>query len=362
MRIRQVTARVFCQAGGAGGNPVTIFAAPTALPKAVQTKLAQQCEWESVMVDTTQKQLSFYMPTGEEVNFCAHAAMGGVRHLYDAHASQQCLDQPLAFTTAMDPHQTKNMGTVHANEHHMVSLDLRQPWSITAVPHPPSLRRLLREVCGLETAALVPTATPLPSAVYPTLVNCSVARPKTLVFVNSLEALQAARAPRNAAFFQRACDGLATTGLYLYTPQSKTDPTVLECRQFPRASQYAEDPATGIAAVALAVALAQRAGAADSYTFTQGTAMGRPSEIVVEGLQFHGEPVVKEEEKRGGKNVGYGGESDDDEEYEEEEEEVYEEVNKVKTNDNDDSSASDREVSFRLRGQVQVDDQQDIEA
>ena len=71
MRIRQVTARVFCQFGGQGGNPVTIFAAPTRLAGNRQAELAQGCEWESVMVDTSTRTLQFYMPTGEQVSFCA---------------------------------------------------------------------------------------------------------------------------------------------------------------------------------------------------------------------------------------------------------------------------------------------------
>jgi Phenazine biosynthesis-like protein len=62
---------------------------------------------------------------------------------------------------------------------------------------------------------------------------------------------------------------------------------ILLQRQFPRASGYPEDPATGIAAAALAVSLhhAERL-APTRFKFYQGTAMGKASLIVVENVQL----------------------------------------------------------------------------
>ena len=316
MRLNKVSARVFCTLNGGkrSGNPVTIFASSQGIPIGTQTKLAQQCEWESVMVNTSNATLAFYMPTGEQVNFCAHAAMGGVTQL------KHTLEKPLHFSSAMrlptttqqnndadDTDNPQSTATIHDNN--IVSLELRETWETSKIKHPPSLHRLLREACGVEASSLVPP--PHEEGSFPTFCNSSTARPKTLVYVNSLQALHQARAPTNATVFQRACDNLETTGLYLYTPQPD-EMHAFECRQFPRAS-YPEDPATGIAASALAVALQQQAEPstrADAYKFYQGTSMGRPSLILVENLHFH---------------------------------------------------SDQQKVSFRLLGQVQIDDQEEIE-
>ena len=91
--VEKITARVFCL-GGEGGNPVTIFASQHTLPGSVQRSLAKTCQWESVILTTNDDvsfnitagsssssssalpSMTFYMPSGEEVSFCAHAAIG----------------------------------------------------------------------------------------------------------------------------------------------------------------------------------------------------------------------------------------------------------------------------------------------
>ena len=84
------------------------------------------------------------------------------------------------------------------------------------------------------------------------------------------------------------------TGVYLYSTFTKREiveerDLAFECRQFPRSSGYPEDPATGIAAGALASSFHKRQimcyskSRGDSYyDILQGTAMGRPSKIQVE--------------------------------------------------------------------------------
>lgn len=341
MRLNKVTARVFCTLNGGkqSGNPVTIFASladdDSPIPPQTQVRLAQQCTWESVMVDTKRQVLQFYMPTGEQVNFCAHAAMGGVTQL------PHTMEQPLTFYSAMqigNKQERQSTATVH--DGNVVSLELRETWKASKVEQPASLHRLLREACGINASSLVAPPPSQQQHAWPTFWNYSTARNKTLVYLNSPTALHQAIAPSNPTVFQRACDALDTTGLYLYTPKTTDDhhddddeittTRSFECRQFPRASAYPEDPATGIAASALAVALQkeQEAGAlqqrkrrqqpAVAYKFYQGTAMGRPSLIHVDNLEFHS--------------------SDDD---------------------NDDEG--NEQVSFRLLGQVQIDTQEEIE-
>ena len=121
-----------------------------------------------------------------------------------------------------------------------------------------------------------------------TFLNSSVARPKTLIPVKSAHRLHAATAPTNPTRFQQMCESIDSTGLYLYDSSSTTN---IECRQFPKSSGYAEDPATGIAAGALVASLYSRSMELNDgsdcneggvcTTILQGTAMRRPSQIKV---------------------------------------------------------------------------------
>jgi len=72
--LQRITARVFASAAG-GGNPVTIFQTSIPISPSIKSKLAQSCEWESVVISPGDA-LTFFMPSGDEVSFCAHAAMG----------------------------------------------------------------------------------------------------------------------------------------------------------------------------------------------------------------------------------------------------------------------------------------------
>jgi predicted PhzF superfamily epimerase YddE/YHI9 len=316
MLIEKVTARVFCQLEG-GGNPVTIFKSQSPLKPSTQARLAQECEWESVCVSSTSTSgktntanslpsMAFYMPTGEQVSFCAHAAMGGALQL------AQTPEQPLQFTAAAltpnddnddatDSSGTPTPYTAIVHEHDIVSLEMEADFTETAVPHRPTLHRIIRDCCGLESTDLTTSSSETPSQV-PTFCNSSIARPKTLVYVNSVEALHKAKAPKpsTADAFRVSCDAVESTGLYLYAPVADTDVddnsemdqygqrihNSWECRQFPRASGYPEDPATGIAAAALAASLYRRGTKLPAYKFYQGTAMGQPSLIMVENLKI----------------------------------------------------------------------------
>ena len=186
----------------------------------------------------------------------------------------------------------------------VVALDMVSSFKETRIYHPPMLQRVLREAFRLQEPDLV---TPPPllsidpnpgdgsgSLRYPTFCNASVARPKTLVYVSSMQVLQQLTAPTAAEAFRRACDALDSTGIYLYTPHAGEDSggrdpaslePAIECRQFPRASGYPEDPATGIAAAALAVSLHMRGWRVPYYRIHQGTAMGQPSTILVDCIR-----------------------------------------------------------------------------
>lgn len=115
-------------------------------------------------------------------------------------------------------------------------------------------------------------------------INSSVARNKTLVAVDSVQRLHAASNPTNAGQFRTLCDRINSTGLYLYSKlEVLSGADAYECRQFPRASGYPGDPATGIAAAALAASLRKRGLCGTNVDIFKGTSMGRRSRI---GIRF----------------------------------------------------------------------------
>lgn len=285
--IEKISARVFCQAGSnGGGNPVTVFSSASQLPDDVQTCLAKSCEWESVMVSSASpdvKDMSFFMPSGEQVSFCAHAALGG------AFATSNQTESSLSILSRMlsDQQQTVRIIERESEMAGTSSLTMSATYEGTPVGHPPTLARLLRSHLGLGSEHLVSRGRD-----YPSLLNASVARPKTLVHVNSIDALHKAKQPKVASdtkqrnSFAAACGAVDdSTGIYLYATRPDEE-GAWECRQFPRASGYSEDAATGIAAGALATSLFMSGIYYPVYKFYQGTAMQRPSLIEVLDLQI----------------------------------------------------------------------------
>lgn len=311
MSIRRVSARVFgIGSGTGGGNPVTVFwCRDRGITEEQGQRLARSCEWESVVIEPSNR-FSFYMPSGEQVSFCAHAAMGAARVVAAGSG-----DSSTAGATNGDGNTSlRKSSVVQFITSELVRqqarvdistgkvwLEMESSYQETAIPtgddaNGRAFRELLAQ-CQVDWENL-PSSPPFP-------VNASVARPKTLVELDSVEAVHAAVAPTNAYLFRELCDTLGSTGLYFYAWKPKQDDAnekssgglvdmsnhMLEARQFPRASGYPEDPATGIAAGALAVHLAKKrpqvspsTAASSRYSVFQGTAMGRPSLIEIDRM------------------------------------------------------------------------------
>ena len=106
-------------------------------------------------------------------------------------------------------------------------------------------------------------------------------RIKTLVPLASVAVLDALQP--DFTRIEALCERIGSTGLYPYAPSDPAN-RVFDARQFPKASGYPEDAATGIAAAALVFGLlANGLVTADDrpVRIRQGRAMGRPSEIVL---------------------------------------------------------------------------------
>lgn len=270
LALRKLTARVFGAGPGVGGNPVTIFLnndSNCSISANAEETLARSCEWESVLIQrdtiTNNSIFKFFVPSGNEMSFCAHAAMGA------AYAIRGDAATTIPFSTSDGSSQTARIeddGTVFLNLN-------RVSYGETNISllHAESLM----DQVGLEMMHVMN----LP-------INAAIAgRPKTLIQV-PLDILQAeARNPSSPKSFKDNCFmAHESSGLYLF---AQDDNDVLECRQFPNASGYPEDPATGIAAAALAVHLNKKNGRKGSYDIRQGTVMGRPSQILIQDIVRH---------------------------------------------------------------------------
>ena len=331
--ITRVSARAFVHpkvSGGVSGNPVDVFLArPSSsssdnltLPPDIRSRLAQSCEWESVIAhlpsasageEGQRPVLSFHMPSGEEVSFCAHAALGAASVLGQEAGGNNAV---VEFTTTTDESvQSVSISTKTGEAELKMSAKLAE----SDIPDFITLGHV-RDALGLRMDDVSLGG-------LPSYINSSIARNKTLFPMLDERRLQVGpQNPKDPEEWKRLCDKIDSTGVYLYSPvdgdamkddeaegnngemkeeKDDTEEVVLryECRQFPRASGYPEDPATGIAAAALAASLRKRGFGTPvddkdtrqyRYEFYQGTSMGRRSKI---GVRFDPDCDVKSKDK-----------------------------------------------------------------
>lgn len=204
--------------------------------------------------------LRFFVPT-HEMEMCGHATVGAVwllKHLGRLPSAQ------VAVATLS--------GVVEARIDED-EVEISQPAGrIEAVP-PGGIAAIL-SVLGVDDQGL---------AQMP-VVNAATSRVKTLVPLNSAALLNHLKP--DFARMEALCENLGSTGLYPFAA-SQEGPHNFEARQFPKASGYPEDAATGVAAAALAFGLLAggKVGEHDRIRVLQGRAMGRPSAIHVRFAQ-----------------------------------------------------------------------------
>jgi PhzF family phenazine biosynthesis protein len=111
--------------------------------------------------------------------------------------------------------------------------------------------------------------------------NARTSRMKTLIPLKDVAVLDGLRPDYRP--MEELCERIGSTGLYPYA-QADRDRQIIDARQFPKSPGYPEDPATGIAAAALAFGLLANGMVEFSertIIIRQGRAMKRPSEIRV---------------------------------------------------------------------------------
>jgi trans-2,3-dihydro-3-hydroxyanthranilate isomerase len=118
--------------------------------------------------------------------------------------------------------------------------------------------------------------------------SVSTARAKLMVPLRDEAALDAL-VPDVEALWS-LCEALAVTGVYAFTTAARGADAA--ARQFPLRAGYDEDPATGVAACALACHLAPDHDGTHAFTIAQGRAMGRPSLIEAEAVRREGAIVA----------------------------------------------------------------------
>ena len=260
--------------GPGGGNPAPIVVDARGMDAEAMQAVAQAHGLESGFVVAAPDGsgcdlgLRFWVPR-HEMTMCGHATVGAVWLLRELGRIEG--DRHRVWTRS---------GVVDCRTHGSgddTFTEISQPAGRVDVLASDASDEVY-DVLGLDPSHR-PAAVPV--------LNAATARVKTLVAVPDIETLD--RLQPDLARIEDLCSRIGSTGLYPWAPGDET-PGTFDARQFPAASGYPEDAATGIAAAALAYGLHRLDPAlvADQQVrVRQGRAMGRPSLITV---RFDGGP------------------------------------------------------------------------
>ena len=254
---------VFPRGGTTGGNPCPLVTDAGGLTPSQMLAIAAHYGHESGFVTSADESgagLRFFVPR-HEMRMCVHATVAAVTALVSAGILGG------------------GQATVRtASGEHAVSWGTGEPAEVTVEQNPPLFGPAA--AAGHEVAA----ALGLPAASIATaspVQPVSVSRAKLIVPVRDAGAVHRARPDFPALW--ALCQRLDSTGAYVFAPHADGDPSHLVARQFPVDAGYPEDPATGVAAAALAAYLAQGSRPPQPtwmrFTIDQGDAMGRPSSL-----------------------------------------------------------------------------------
>jgi PhzF family phenazine biosynthesis protein len=197
------------------------------------------------------------------MSMCGHATVGAVWLL---HQNGRLQRDRLTLQTRSGKVAVRITGYTDQG----AAVEISQPMG-RVEPLPQLSQHEILDALGINSAQLAP----LP------IQNASTSRVKTLVPLNSPAVLDALQ-PRFDKI-EAVCERIGSTGLYPYATFD-AGRQIFDARQFPRASGYPEDAATGIAASALSFGLLANGmveASMRAITVRQGRAMKRPSQISV---------------------------------------------------------------------------------
>jgi trans-2,3-dihydro-3-hydroxyanthranilate isomerase len=253
--------------GQGGGNPAPIVTDAGQLSTEEMQRAAAGFGFETVFVLTPRAggacRFRYFVPR-RELEMCVHATVAAVAMLMQAGR----LPGEVSVETP------QRIRRVVRDQHDQVMVQMARP-----------------EIAGsAPTVAEVAAALRIPSSAVGELVQTvSVARAKTIVPLSG-EAVLDSLQPDFPAL-EALCERYGSTGIYAFA-LSASGRYQVAARQFPVRVGYPEDPATGVAAGALAAYLdcqGLRPAAPDGYRIAQGRAMGRASLITASAPDATGE-------------------------------------------------------------------------
>ena len=259
---------VFAAAEG-GGNPTPIVLDASGYDEARMLQVTRSYGLESTFVfpptdpGEADFRFRFFVPR-QEMNMCGHATVGTLWLL-------RKVGRFTGNQARVETGSGQVRGFVQQAGTPGEYVEITQPAGRLEEITSHEARLAILDVLGISEADL------LLLPIY----NAVTSRMKTLVPLKSPEILDGLKP--DFSRMETLCTSLQSTGLYPFAIHSLPD-RLFDARQFPKASGFPEDVATGIAATALAFGLL-------SYdlipcdgkriTVRQGRAMGRPSEIFV---------------------------------------------------------------------------------
>lgn len=256
---------VVFQASEGGGNPcpVTLNADELTLEE-MRTMTYQSGAESAFLMKPAQPdcdiKVRYFMPL-HETDMCMHATVGSVTVLVKRGISQK---SPILFETNLGPVQVE-----WAMRNGEVDVAVEQ-----FLPQYQENAPSKEEVCQ----ALRISSDELADAPIQAV---STSRFKLIVPLRRQAALDSLNPDFETLW--AVCDRCGATGFYPFALDAE-DKSVLYARQFPKRAGYNEDPATGVAASALAAYLVRHQLISvqegwNQFTVFQGKSMGRPSVI-----------------------------------------------------------------------------------
>ncbi|MDA0663000.1 MAG: PhzF family phenazine biosynthesis protein [Proteobacteria bacterium] len=250
---------------GAGGNPCPVVCDAGAMTDAEMQAVALDHGHESGFVTTGDEggfdyTFRFWVPN-HEMEMCGHATIGA---LWLLASRDRTMSRTVRIRTLSGP----VTGLIAFGKDGMPVVEISQPVG-TVTDLGRAAENDVLAILGLNRSDLLD----LP------VQNAATSRVKTLVPVRNTERLNAL-AP-DFSRMEGLCTAIGSTGLYPYALHEGAQQQ-FDARQFPKASGYPEDAATGIAASALTFGLLRNGLVAAStapVTIMQGRAMGRLSRI-----------------------------------------------------------------------------------
>lgn len=259
---------------GPGGNLAPIVLNAEGLTEDDMKAVAREHGRESAFVfpATTDSgadfALRFFVPE-HEMEMCGHATVGTTWVMHSLGViEKEKEDEGLKFMTKSGVVKTRVVKEGEGD----VQVFVSQPQGI--VEDLPSKERIenILSVLGITREQLAPGQG---------VQNACTSRVKTAIPLKDPGVLNALQP--DFSRMKSMCEELDSTGLYPYAIIRQGDKLQVEARQFPKASGYPEDAATGIAAAALTYTLEKngllRVG--EEVVIYQGRAMGFLSQIKV---------------------------------------------------------------------------------